>query len=247
VGANISYVENNVEPAQIAIDIADIPSDAMDPTMIRPMVIKPGGVKILFTSSFRDYIELEDWEKFTNLVITTEQNHFYNGDYIYNGSIQYHPDNEKYFLYNGWYRYDGEIWYGPYEIEEVDEVDATLLNQAKTKMLKMRANGTEGWKITHFAFGTGLVNGVPYVPTGDQTELVHEVCRTEVVMRNIISDSCIEFVGAIGTNQCNGEYITEVALVDSDGELVCVKTFERKLKQSDVEMVFKIDDIVNLT
>lgn len=255
-GADISYYENdNVvayqgqtmqEPAQIHANIADIPSDAMDPTMIKPMVIRPGGVRLFFTSSFRDQIEVDDWERFTNLQITTENNHKYNGVWRYNADIQYHADGENYRNYDGIWKFDHVIQYGPYEQAEVDEVDAVLLNQAKTKMLQMRAFGSDGWKITHFAFGTGLVNGEQYIPTPDRTRLVNEVCRTEVVNRVWLSDSTLQFWGAIGESQAVNEYITEVGLVDSDGDLVCIKTFPKKLKQNGVQMVFKIDDIVDL-
>ena len=255
-GADIQYYENDntvtyqgqtmQEPAQIHANIADIPSDAMDPTMIKPMVIRPGGVRLFFTSSFRDQIEIDDWERFTNLQITFEQNHLYNGVWRYNADIQYHADGENYHSYDGTWRFNHVIQYGPFEQAEVDEVDAVLLNQAKTKMLRMRAYGSDGWKITHFAFGTGLENGQQYTPSADRTQLVHEVCRTEVVNREWLSDSTLQFTGAIGSAQVVNEYITEVALVDSDGDLVCIKTFPKKLKQSGSEMVFKIDDIVNL-
>ena len=255
-GADIQYYENDntvtyqgqtmQEPAQIHANIADIPSDAMDPTMIKPMVIRPGGVRLFFTSSFRDQIEVDDWERFTHLQITFEQNHLYNGVWRYNADIQYHADGENYHNYDGTWRFNHVIQYGPFEQAEVDEVDAVLLNQAKTKMLRMRAYGSDGWKITHFAFGTGLENGQQYTPSADRMQLVHEVCRTEVVNREWLSDSTLQFTGAIGSAQAVNEYITEVALVDSDGDLVCIKTFPKKLKQSGSEMVFKIDDIVNL-
>lgn len=251
LGADISYVENDVEPAQISIDVADIPSDAMDPTMIRPMVIKPGGVKIYFTSSFRDTIEIEDWEQFRLVSITSENNHYWNGVWKWNGAIQWQGDSvegQRFHSWDGKNKWNGNITWGPIDGEEEFDMDAVLLNQAKKKMLRLRATGEEGWKITHFVFGTGLVNGKPYTPSPDQSDLLNEVARTEVVSRQEvgIDGTTYRYTGAIGTNECGGMYITEVGLVDSDGMLVCVKTFDKKMKQNGTEMVFKIDDVISL-
>lgn len=261
---------NKPDPASIAIDIADIPSDVMDPTIIRPMIIKPGGVKIAFSTNYRDRIEIKHWEHFRNVRITYEANHMYNGDFKYDGTISYSRNNHGYYQYNGTLRYNGEAQYHPIDVkynrydgkwqyngaitygatleeEAVDDMDAVLLNQAKKKMLKFRAEGSDGWKITHFAFGTGLsANGSRYIPKGDQTALVNEVARTEVVERTKIDDSTYQYMGYIPENKANGKYITEVGLVDSDGDLVCIKTFDKKLKQTGTQMVFKIDDVIDL-
>ena len=42
----------------------------------------------------------------------------------------------------------------------------------------------------------------------------------------------------------DGQAITEIGLVDSDGDLVCIKTFRKKIKQAGEDMVFKIDDMI---
>lgn len=261
---------NKPEPASLSIDIADIPSDVLDPTIVVPMIIKPGGVKISFTTNFRDRIETKLWEHFRNLRITYESNHMYNGDFKYDGTIsystqnqgyysysgvlrfdgkaQYHPIDVKYNLFNGKWQYNGMITYGASPEEEaIDDMDAVLLNQAKLKMLKFRATGSDGWKIAKFAFGTGLANnGSRYTPRGDQTALIHEVARTEVAERLKIDEKTYQYMGYIPEDTANGQYITEVGLVDSDGDLVCIKTFDKKLKQTGTQMVFKIDDVIDL-
>lgn len=283
--AIITYRENPVvelyngakwgkpDPASLRIDIKDIPSDVPDPTVIKPMVIRPGGVKMLFETNYRDRIEIKDWEHFTNLQISFDKYNRYNGDFRYNGEIQYAKESvtkgtyllyngaaqyngrymydsigRHYNTYNGKHRYDGSTQYGPIEgTEAPDSVDAILLNQAKQKMLKFRALGSDGWKISHFAFGTGLGDdGKKYIPKGTETSLKKEVCRVEVVMVEKLDERTYQYVGEIPEDTANGEYITEMALVDSDGDLVCIKTFDKKLKRSGSSMTFKIDDIVDI-
>ena len=40
-----------------------------------------------------------------------------------------------------------------------------------------------------------------------------------------------------------GEEISEIGLYDSEGDVVCIKTFKRKGKDDDVEQTYTLDDI----
>ena len=267
---------NKPDPAALSIDVADIPSDVPDPTIIKPMVIRPGGVKLLFTNNYRDQIEISEWEHFTNLLINYDKYNRYDGTFAYDGAIQYDKIggsgaeaknyishngeiqfNGKYMFdalgrhynrFDGKYTFDGTIQWGPIEgAEEPDTVDAVLLNQAKLKMLKMRAIGSDAWQIKYFAFGTGLGDdGKKYTPTGKETTLKNEVARIEVIYATKLDDRSYQYLGEIPEETANGEYISEMGLVDSEGDLVCIKTFDKKLKRNGAAMVFKIDDIVDI-
>ena len=264
---------NDKDPATVRIDIADIPSDVPDPTIIKPMVIRPGGVKMLFETNYRDQIEITEWEHFTNMVISLDKYNRYNGTYLYDGSIHYKGESNSIYDYREWngalqfngkgywdargrhysewngkYQFNGEIQWGPLEgVEEPDTVDAVLLNQAKLKMLKMRAIGSDGWQIKYFAYGTGLGDdGKKYTPTGKELALKNEVARVEIISATQLDDRSYQYLGEIPEDTANGEYITELGLVDSDGDLVCIKTFDKKLKKNGTAMVFKIDDIVDV-
>lgn len=264
---------NDKDPATVRIDIADIPSDVPDPTIIKPMVIRPGGVKMLFETNYRDQIEITEWEHFTNMVISLDKYNRYNGTYLYDGSIHYKGESNSIYDYREWngalqfngkgywdargrhygewngkYQFNGEIQWGPLEgVEEPDTVDAVLLNQAKLKMLKMRAIGSDGWQIKYFAYGTGLGDdGKKYTPTGKESALKNEVARVEIISATQLDDKSYQYLGEIPEDTANGEYITELGLVDSDGDLVCIKTFDKKLKKNGTAMVFKIDDIVDV-
>ena len=67
-----------------------------------------------------------------------------------------------------------------------------------------------------------------------------------MISATVLDERSYQYLGEIPEDTANGEYITEVGLVDSDGDLVCIKTFDKKLKRTGASMVFKIDDIVDI-
>ena len=122
---------------------------------------------------------------------------------------------------------------------------ATFLNQAKAKILDMRANGTSAsLQITHFKVG----NAPQYTPDPAQTDL-----RSPVEILNGAYTKAINSVTSVGNytvqyecllteDECIGAKITELALIDSDGLVTCIKTFPWKEKTNAREMIFKIND-----
>ena len=130
--------------------------------------------------------------------------------------------------------------------------EAVLLDQAKKKMIQLRNTGAAGWRITHFMVGDG--NGATYQPTADMTDLKHKVPITEeegeapVYLKPIESSELASdgysyiYVCRLLETECAGYSLREVGLVDSDGMLLCIKTFAAKQKDSDREMFFKLSD-----
>lgn len=258
---------NDKDPATIKIAISDIQTDEPDPTMIKPMVIRAGGVKMLYDVTYRDQIEVPSYEHFTNLQVAYDIYNKWNGDHQFDGSIKWAKQSRSQIDYNMWngaiqfngkytwdavgrhyakwdgtYRWDGEIQWGPLEgTEAPNEVDAVILNQAKLKQLKLRAQGGD-WRIKYFVFG----NGAKYTPTGKETELASEIYRAERIMVEQTDERTWTYTGEIPADVCNGEFISEIGLADQDGELICIKTFDKKLKASGNPMVFKIDNLVDL-
>lgn len=267
--ARIHYAEAVREPASIEVSIEDITTDEADPALVRPMVIRAGGVKILFRSSYTDKLDMVSWERFGNCAVAYEKHHRWNGAFKWDGTIEWHSDGIsfprhwdgehcfngasrwnadgiKYHYFDGTQKFDGIINWGPFtEKEDIYLMgDAVLLNQAKKKMLQMRFNGSNGWGIAKFVFGTGLgPDGNPYEPIPEQTELKNEIMRKDLDSKSRINDSCYRYSGMLSEIECNGQYISEIGLVDSDGMLICVKTFDRKLKNLEAEMTFRIDDM----
>jgi hypothetical protein len=267
--ARIRYAEAVREPASIEISIADITTDETDPALIRPMVIRPGGVKILFRSSYTDKADMTSWERFGHCTLSYEKNHrwngaykwdnaiqwhsegvtfsnYFNGEHTFDGEIKFQADGAKYHYFNGENCFNGSINWGFYtDKEDIDLADAILLNQAKRKMLKSHFDEGTTFMVAGFVFGTGLdTNGKAYTPDENQTELKNEILRKPLDSKMRVSDSCYRYTGMLDELEGNGQYISEIGLVDSDGDTICIKTFDKKIKNKEAEMTFKIDDMI---
>lgn len=122
--------------------------------------------------------------------------------------------------------------------------NAVILNQAKLKLLRARSGDIPFPTITHMAFGTGGVSarGEAIEPNENATSLVHEVLRKALDSHSFDNNKTMKYTGTIRNNECVGEKISELALVDSDGDIVCIKTFSSKQKDADIEMTFDIYD-----
>lgn len=121
---------------------------------------------------------------------------------------------------------------------------ATTTTIAKKKMLLARAGQQELPQITKMAFGIGGVNvaGEVLEPSEGQQELGEEVYRKDIDKFEIISDTQIKYYCTLDENELVDKDISEIALVDADGDLVTIKNFKAKGKDSDFEMTFKIND-----
>ena len=249
---------NAPDPATVQITMDDVSTDSVDPVMMKPMVIRAAGVKLYFDATYRDSAEAYDWERFTNLNMVRTANKQYNGYFQYDGTNTYGDDTldqyrgVTYNSYDGSIQYNGAEQYGPGTGWGTDDtVDAVILNQAKKKVLRhrMASEGLSGesLKIMYFCWGTGTdSSGSAYTPTGAETALVNEIYRCEYSYYTQTDEATVTYVGIIPEDECVGEYITEMALADEDGDLICIKTFEAKQKPEDSQMVFKIDDVIDL-
>ena len=95
------------------------------------------------------------------------------------------------------------------------------------------------------AFGSGGVDssGNVVAPSDSQTELSSELLRKEIDGYKFISDTVCRYECTLSESELAGEYISEVALYDADGDIVCIKTFTQKGKDGDIEMTYTLDDI----
>ena len=98
--------------------------------------------------------------------------------------------------------------------------------------------------ITHVAFGNGGVNGSgePLVPLETQTALNSELARYEVESVTYPAETTARYAVTIPKDALVGEEISEAALVDSDGDVVAIKTMYPKKKDEDVSFTFEFDD-----
>ena len=122
--------------------------------------------------------------------------------------------------------------------------DAVVTLVAKKKMLRARAGEATLPKIVGMAFGDGGVDtyGNALNPAETQTSLNNELLRKPVDGYTFLSDSKCRFECTLENNELVGKYISEIALYDADGDLVAIKNFLKKGKDSDLEIKFHMDD-----
>lgn len=123
--------------------------------------------------------------------------------------------------------------------------DFVMVNAAKRRTLGARAGMQSLSPIKGVAFGNGAVNdsGEVISPSAEETSLKNELFRKDMRSFAAISDFCIRYTCVLEANELAGERINEVALIDSDGDIVAVKAFSSKEKDGDTVMVLDIDDI----
>lgn len=121
----------------------------------------------------------------------------------------------------------------------------TVTTKAKKKMLEARAGIAALPKIVGMAFGTGGTNdsGVVVPHSADQNTLHKEVLRKAVDGYEVISDTKIRYSCTLAANELAGTYISECGLYDADGDIVAMKSFMKKGKDDDMEVVFECEDM----
>lgn len=98
--------------------------------------------------------------------------------------------------------------------------------------------------VKYIAVGDGGVDqdGEPIAPDGSDTQLHNELVRKEYTSSQKISDSCYEYTLLLGTDELVGKYISEIALVDAEDDIVAIATFYAKGKDA-MEDTFTIQDL----
>lgn len=123
--------------------------------------------------------------------------------------------------------------------------DAVVTLTARKKMVRARAGAIELPPIVGMAFGTGGVDetGIPAAPSGKDESLRKEIFRKEVDSYIFTDDTVCRYQCTLLSGECDNAEISELGLYDAEGDLVAIKTFKSKGKDSDLEMTFQVDDI----
>lgn len=119
---------------------------------------------------------------------------------------------------------------------------------ARKKMCKARAQGGEFPKITKMAFGDGGCDedGTVKTPTPEQTDLKSRIAELDKTIEKAEiqeNGTTCRYTCKLGESDGAGKKISEIALVDSDNDVVAIKNFLPKGKDGDIEMTFYLDDI----
>lgn len=98
-------------------------------------------------------------------------------------------------------------------------------------------------KITHIALGSGGVNadGTVIVPLAENVALKKEVVRKPYTSSTKTSDTSYEYTIKLEEDELVGTFISEIALIDEDGDVVAFSNFLAKGKD-ETEVTFTIED-----
>ncbi|MEN6325779.1 MAG: phage tail protein [Syntrophomonas sp.] len=116
---------------------------------------------------------------------------------------------------------------------------------SRTQMAKARAGDAVVTKVTQMAFGDGGVDaqGNPKLPLSSETALFHETFRKAVDGHTYPIPTTCEYSCELLEAELADQTINEIALFDETDHMVCKKTFRNKVKDGDMKMAFKLDDI----
>lgn len=119
-----------------------------------------------------------------------------------------------------------------------------ITRKARENLVRARAGDIDLPPITKMAFGNGgAEGGEPVPPTEDQTGLKGEIFQKDVDWHDYPVPTTCRYVCRLTEEECAGESISEIGLVDSEGSVLAIKTFSPKGKDDDIEMTFTLDDI----
>ena len=123
--------------------------------------------------------------------------------------------------------------------------NSIITKKARENMVKARAGAITLPKIVGMAFGSGGVDtsGNVIVPTAEQAALKNELFRKEIDCYSFVNDTTCRYQCTLSESELAGEYISEVGLYDAAGDIVCIKNFTAKGKDSDIEMTYTVDDV----
>lgn len=123
--------------------------------------------------------------------------------------------------------------------------NVVITKAARSKLVKARAGAITLPKIVGMAFGNGGVddNGEVITPTENQTELNNELYRKEIDTYEFTDDTTCRYVCLLEETELAGEYISEIALYDEEGDIVCLKNMFSKGKDPDIRQTYTVDDI----
>lgn len=113
--------------------------------------------------------------------------------------------------------------------------EAVLLKSFRERIAAHMAGNGALYPIKYIAYGDGGHNSnlQPISPSEDATALQHEVLRKEVAAVRQDDSLSVTGKGTIENNELIGTQLSEAALVDSQGNLIGIKTFAPKVKEAD--------------
>ena len=118
----------------------------------------------------------------------------------------------------------------------------TIPNIARGKMADARAGTKQLPPIAKIAFGDGGVDssGAVITPLPTSTALNHELMRADITTVEKISQTSYRYGYTIAEGGLGGKSVSEVALIDEEGDLASIETF--KPKADDLDSTYYVVD-----
>lgn len=118
----------------------------------------------------------------------------------------------------------------------------TIPNIARGKMADARAGKKQLPPIAKIAFGDGGVDssGAVITPLPTSTALNHELMRADITTVEKISQTSYRYGYTIAEGGLGGKSVSEVALIDEEGDLASIETF--KPKADDLDSTYYVVD-----
>jgi len=113
--------------------------------------------------------------------------------------------------------------------------EAITVNSYRRRLASTMAGGATVKKIAYMAFGDGGHNGdlTAKAPDPEQTSLNNELMRKPLTAVVQEDDFSVTGRGMLDYDELVGYAISEAALLNEDGDVVGVKNFAPKVKESD--------------
>lgn len=103
-------------------------------------------------------------------------------------------------------------------------------------------------KIVKMAFGDGGVDaqGIEKKPTGNETGLFNELLQKEIkkrVYKEGTDKTTCQYYAELEVGECTGAYISEIGLIDEEGDLIAIRTLLKMGKTEDIPLEFNMDEV----
>ncbi|MGL5289806.1 MAG: phage tail protein [Aeromonas sp.] len=114
--------------------------------------------------------------------------------------------------------------------------EAVTLLSYRQRLAAQAASGSQVAKIAYMAFGDGghdSATNAAKAPNENQTKLNNELLRKPLA--SVIQEDQLSATGRglLESNELVGKAISEAALIDDKGNLIGIKNFAPKIKESD--------------
>lgn len=149
-------------------------------------------------------------------------------------AIIYGYYERKYLCWlDGSWMLDGSVTLGAYD-EYEEEIDVADIIKTKTyakKEAQARITGNIS-PVKYIALGSGVgTTGLEKKHLAEDIQLFDEILRKEVEDVSKIDDTTYKFSITLEAEEAIGEAINEIALIDSDGDVMLFSTFLTKVKE----------------